>query len=147
MRRVPTILLALLTILVFSAAQDADAGWLKMNKESGREHQAHRFDRLPTMSFYRGTINEGLAGNWELDGKPLDFAPGCTVTSDEATAPPLNIGSKVVLMGTRSGDMITARWVLVQSPDHPHNGKAVNNPSVVWSTSDPTVGVGGPPEF
>ena len=151
MRRVPTILLALLTILAVSAAQDSGAGWLKKNKknnESRQEQKVHRFDRLPTMSFFSGAISRDFSGNWELDGRPLDFAPGCTVISaDEAAEARVDSGSNVLLMGTRDGDTIVAWRVLVQPPDQPHSGQSVDNPSVVWSTSNPTVGEGGPAEF
>ena len=142
------ILLALLAILAVSVAQDSGAGWFKKNKEPRQEQQVHRFDRLPTMSFFSGKMNNGFSGTWELDGQPLDFAPGCTVISmDEAGEAQLNSGNDVVLMGTKDGGTIVAWRILVQSPNHQRTDQAVENPSVVWSESNPTVGVGGPAEF
>ena len=35
---------------------------------------------------------------------------------------------------------------MIQEPDHAYYGIAEENPSIIWSDSDPTVGEGGPPE-
>ena len=147
MKRIATILLALLVILATAASADAGAGWLKKGKKQAREVNVHRFDRMPTMEFYSGTLDLGVGGQWTLDETPLGLAPDCTIFRDGVPGADLLSGDSVILMGTKSGGSILARQVSIQKPDEASPGMVQRNPSVVWSESDPTVGEGGPAEY
>ena len=147
MKRIATILLTLLVLLATVAVGDAGAGWLNKDKKQAREMKVQRFDRMPTMAFYKGTLNLGAGGQWMLEETPLGFAPECTVTKDGVLGADLRSGDSVILMGNKSGDVILAWQVVVQKTDQASPGMVRKNPSVVWSKSDPTVGEGGPAEY
>ena len=147
MKRNTTILVDALMTLAVTTAQEAGAEWWKINHRETREAKAQRLDRMPTMGFCCGTLHAGIGGQWELNGVPVGLAPDCTITQVGSDRARLQDGAPVILMGEKVGGGILARQVMIQKSDDFYYGQALENPSVVWSESDPTVGEGGPAEF
>ena len=123
MKRIITTLLAL--VLVFGLAT-AEAGQKKKvtrksppkgsrTEKTEEMKKPARFDRMPTMSYVKGRLDqEGLRG-WRIGDYSLVLKDGCSIMADGEEAY-LREGKKAIVMGSRVGDTIVA-WSVRMVPE------------------------------
>jgi len=63
----------------------AEAFWKKKETEKTPAMRAMNPDKYPDMIFCRGTLQRGVRGAWELDGRPLCFLPETRVSTHHSS--------------------------------------------------------------
>jgi len=143
--------LALVLLLVAVLAAPATAGWFGLGKDDDETTRTPppRFDHHPSLSFHAGTLERSVRSGWSLGGSDLVITRNTRIRrlDDPAASVHLNAGAEIVAMGARQGDVLVCRQILVQPyvATSGLSGLGWTPEQIVWSTSDPTVGVGTGP--
>ncbi|MHB8078478.1 MAG: hypothetical protein ACYDIE_04410 [Candidatus Krumholzibacteriia bacterium] len=137
-------------LLILSAAPgNARLGWPA--KKARAPHGAEKalpLRHAPRLEFLTGTLAHDRAGGWSLDGRRLTLREGFLVVGageDGRAAAPAG-GQRVLLSGIRTARGFEAQSGVALSPEPllaTPRGEGAR--SVVWSASDPKVGVGKGP--
>ena len=130
------------------APQEAEAGLLDKlkggsDKESDQE-MTPRYDNYPSLDFHLGTLTRTGWNDWRLDELDVQFASDCVIESNGEGVGVLTEGQQAIITGSQVGNTIVALRVTILSPNW-DMGPKNNDEDVIWSESDPTVGVGRGP--
>jgi hypothetical protein len=131
-----------LTVIV---PETAHGGWFGKKKEKSEPRRPQRFDTAPDMMYLSGTLARSGYDGWRVDDTNVQILPTTDVNSQdafEATTRSLREGKEVLLMGSMLGSLFVVREAIIVEPDYYYVGVDDGNDAIVWSPSDPTVGIG-----
>jgi hypothetical protein len=97
------------------------------------------------MMYLSGTLARSGFDGWRVDDTDVQILPTTDVNSQdafEATTRSLREGEEVLLMGNMLGPLFVVRGAIIVEPDYYYIGVDDMDDAIVWSTSDPTVGIG-----
>ncbi len=145
MKRITILMLALIFVLGTVAAPGADAGWLNKKKPKRTEKpewmkQAQRYDKVPTMSFHSGVLQQDGISGWKLGETSIQFAKDCYISTDGVEGGSLDAGRDAVVMGPKFGDTILAWSVRVQKPSFTMGRTVSNEVQLQYSDTNPDCG-------
>ena len=140
------IILALFAAVALLAAP-AEAGLFKKSRQKAKPAGAElasswRYDRLPSMDFHKGVLQNVGTDVWKIGELTVQLAPGCEIAGGVSA---LQSGRTAVVMGPRSGNTIIAWSIDLKKPQTATGGPQAPGTQVEWSEADPTVGVGHAP--
>jgi hypothetical protein len=137
---VTTLATATLCLSVMAAADGLD-------RDSDTQNKAIRVDKMPTMQFLRGVLEKDMRGNWKIGNYMLSMRRKAFLSMEGqgAESAELREGYHAILMGHGYGENFIVFSGIVQNPDYTNPG-GVDEENVVWSESDPNVGLGEGPE-
>ena len=147
MKHAVNFLLVVGVVGILAIPLGSEAGWFdKSNKSSGDAEKvlAPRYDNYPSTVFQLGTLTRDGWTGWQLDGFDIQFTPDCVVVSNGEGPGALTEGRQAIVTGSLVGNMIVARRVTVLNPNWDMGPKNYDE-EVIWSDSNPSVGVGHGP--
>ncbi|MBU8869912.1 MAG: hypothetical protein KOO60_03445 [Gemmatimonadales bacterium] len=149
MTRAILFMLALGTAASLLVPLDTEAGWLGKLKGKSTDKTSEldlvpRYDNYPTMGFHLGTLSRDSWTGWRLDELNVQFTRDCVITSNNDDKGEMVEGKQAIITGSRVGDTIIAQRVTILKPNWDAGPKNTQE-NVIWSDSDPTVGVGNGP--
>ena len=98
---------------------EADAGRIKKPPKGSRTEKTEdemkpvRIAKLPPMEFVGGTLTQDLHTGWKIGNTPLYLGKNCVISSGEGDGVMLVEGLEAVVMGTRFGNAINARSIVL----------------------------------
>ncbi len=144
MKKMTLITLALAVLVAISMTGEANAGWFDRDEKVEADSEPHRFELLPSMEFFRGTIRRDAYSGWLLDECSLQLMGNGTVTMEGSDEGHLQEGQSAVVMGVKFGSTLVAYRIKVMKPDYGYNSQKDSNVHVEPGPN-PNVGVGTGP--
>ena len=135
----------LVLVLAIAAGDPAQAGIFGKSKQKDtKELTTWRYDRLPSMSFVRGTVGRDAMTDWHVDQIQVHLAKKCRIVDSDGEKARMSDGDEVVIMGPRIGNTVVAWHIRVLDASFMHVSENQYE-NVQWSEVDRTVGEGTGP--
>lgn len=141
--------LAALVVVLFALPGAAEAGWRK--SKPSRPHRgaekALPLRHAPRLEYLVGTLSCNAAGDWSLDGRRLLLRDGFQVVGagEHGRAGGPVAGLRVLVSGTRTTRGFQTQAGVALRPAPPTAPRGDGARTVIWSDTDPKVGVGNGP--
>ena len=146
MKRATLFLLVIGSAAILLAPLDVGAGWFNKSKDKSDSEQMEtpRYDNYPNMDFHLGTLTSSGFSDWSLGELNVQLSPNCIIVGNDGGTAEMTEGRQAIITGSRIGNTIGAMRVTILKANWDMGPKNYDE-EVIWSDSDPSVGVGHGP--